>query len=75
MRVHDVPTFKAMQFAPLLNSLWKKFLGDLGLDTEPGSQAIHEDFTRGLIKVAHSLRRHEFVLWVCNELSLDLGQR
>src|SRR5260370_15274679 len=29
MRMHDVPTFKATQFAPLLNSLRKKFPGDL----------------------------------------------
>jgi hypothetical protein len=73
MRVHDVPAFKAMQFAPLLNSLRKKFPSDLWLDTEPGRQAVHKDFANGVIKVAHLFRSHKFVLWVCNELSLDLG--
>jgi hypothetical protein len=42
MRVHDVPTFKATQFAPLLNSLRKKIPGGLWMDTEPGHQAVHE---------------------------------
>jgi hypothetical protein len=28
MRVHDVSTFKATQFAPLLNDFRKKFPGD-----------------------------------------------
>ena len=73
MCVHDVPTFKAMQFAPLLNSLQKKFPGDLWLDRELGRQAIHEDFVNGVIKVTHLLQSHKFVLWVCNKLSLDLG--
>jgi hypothetical protein len=73
MRVHDVPTFKATQFTPLFNSLRKKFLGDLWLDTEPGRQTVREDFANGIIKATHSLRSHKFVLWVCNELSLDLG--
>jgi hypothetical protein len=73
MCVHDVPTFKATQFAPLLNSLRKKILGNLCLDTEPGRQAVHEDFANGRIKATHSLRSHKFILWVCNELSLDLG--
>ncbi len=73
MRVHDVPTFKATQFAPLLNSLQKKFPGNLWLDREPGRQAIHEDFANGVIKATHSLWSHKFVLWVCNKLSLDLG--
>jgi hypothetical protein len=72
MRVHDVPTFKATQFAPLLNLLRKKFPGDLWLDTEPGCQTVREDFANGVIKVTYSLRSHKFVLWVCNELSLDL---
>ena len=75
MRVHDVTTFKAMQFAPLLNSLREEFLGDLWPNTEPGRQAVHEDFANGVIKVTHSLRSNKFVLWVCNELSLDLVQR
>jgi hypothetical protein len=73
MRVHDVPAFKATQFAPLLNILRKKFPGDLWLDTEPGCQAIHEDFVNSVIKPTHPLRSHKFILWVCNELSLDLG--
>ena len=73
MRVHDVPTFKATQFTPLLNHLRKKFPGNLWLDTEPGRQAVHEDFANGVIKATHKLRSHKFILWVCNELSLDLG--
>jgi hypothetical protein len=73
MRVHDVPTFKATQFAPLLNSLRKKFLDDLWLDTEPGRQTIREDFANGVIKTTYSLRGHKLVLWVCNKLSLNLG--
>jgi len=71
MRVHDVPTFEAAQSAPLLNSLRKKFPGDLWLDREPGRQAVDEDFANGVGKATHSLRSHMFVLWVCNELSLD----
>ena len=66
MRVHDVSTFKAMQFAPLLNILQKIFPGDLWQDTELGRQAICEDFANGAIKGTHSLQGHEFVLWVCN---------
>ena len=73
MCVHDVPTFKVTQFAPLLNSLWKKFPGDLWLDRELGCQAVHENFVNGVIKVTHLLWSHKFVLWVCNKLSLDLG--
>jgi len=73
MGMHDVPTFKVTQFAPLLNSLPKKFPGDLWLDREPGHQAIHKDFVNGVIKATHSLQSHKFVLWVCNKLSLDLG--
>jgi hypothetical protein len=49
MCVHDVPTFKATQFAPLLNILRKKFPGNLRLDTEPGRQAAHEDFANDVI--------------------------
>ena len=66
IRVHDVSTFKATQFAPLLNILWKKFLGNPWQDTEPGRQAVCKDFAYGVIKVTHSLWSHEFVLWVCN---------
>ena len=73
MRVHDVPTFKAIQFAPLLNILQKKFPCNCWHDMELGCQAIHEDFVNGVIKVTQSLWSHKFVLWVCNELSLDLG--
>jgi hypothetical protein len=73
MCMHDVPTFKATQFAPLFNILRKKFPGVLCLDTEPGRQAAHEDFANRLIKGTHSLRGHKFVLWVCKELPLDLG--
>ena len=73
MHVHDVPAFKATQFAPLLDNLWKKFPGDLWLDREPGRQAVHEDFANGVIKGTYSLRSHKFILWVCNELTLDLG--
>ena len=29
MRVHDVSTLKATQFAPQLNDFWKKFLGNI----------------------------------------------
>ena len=70
--MHDVPTFEATQFAPLLNNIRKMFPGDLWLDTEPGRQAVHEDFANGVIKVTLSLRSHKFILRVCNELSLDL---
>ena len=75
MHVHDVPTFKATQFAPLLSILQKKFPGDLWRDTKLGRQAIRENFANGVIKRAHSLRSYEFILWVCKELSLDLGCR
>ena len=72
MCVHDVPTFKATQFTPLLNIFRKKCPGNLWLDTEPGRQAIHEDFASDVIEATHSLRSHKFVLGICNELSLDL---
>src|SRR5712691_8410350 len=72
--MHDVSTFKATQFGPLLNEFRKKFPGDLRRDTEPGRQAVREDFANGVLKGTHSLRSHEFVLWVCNELSLDQGE-
>jgi hypothetical protein len=71
MRVHDIPTFKATQFAPLLNVVRKKFPGDIWRDIEPGRQAILEDFAHGIIEGTHDLWSHEFVLWVCNELFLD----
>src|SRR5260221_3602526 len=70
MSVHDVSTFKATQFAPLLNKFQKKFPGDPWRDTELGCQAVCEDFTNGLIKGTHSRRSDKFVLWVCDELSL-----
>jgi len=70
MHVRDVPTFKAIRFAPLLNVIWKEFLGDLWLDTESGRQAIR-NFAHDITKGTHSLWSHEFILWVCNELSLD----
>jgi len=72
--MHDVSTFKVMQFALLLNNFWKKFPGDRWRDTEPGRQAVREDFANGVLKGTHLLRSHEFVLWVCNELSLDQGE-
>jgi len=75
MCVHDVPSFKATQFAPLLNILWKKFPGDSWRDIEPGRQAVHEDFANAVIKATHSPWGHEFILWVCNRFSLYLGQR
>ena len=62
MCVHDVPTFKATQFSPLLNSLQKNFPGDLWPDTEPGRQAIHENFAHSFINATHSLRSHKFIL-------------
>ena len=74
MHVHDVLTFKAMQFAPLLNIIQKKFPSDHWRDIEPGHQPVHKDFANGVIKATHSLRSHKFVLWVCNELSSDLGK-
>jgi len=70
IRVHDVSTFKATQFGPLLNDFWKKFRSNPWRDTEPGRQAICEDFASGLIEGTHLRRSNEFVLWVCNELSL-----
>ena len=72
MRMHDVPTFKATQFAPVLNHLRNNLTNDVWPDTEPGHQTAHEDFADSVIKATHSLRSHQFVLWVCNELSLDL---
>jgi hypothetical protein len=55
MCVHDFPTFKATQFAPLLNSVRKKFPGDLWLDTGPGRQAVHENFANGFIETTPTL--------------------
>ena len=72
MCMHDIPTFKVTQFPPLLNSLRKMFPGNLWLDTKPGRQAVHEDFSDGVIKATHSHRSHEFILWVCNKVSFDL---
>jgi len=69
--IHDIPTFKATQFAPLLNVVWKKFPGDPSPNTEPGHQAIHEDLAYGITKGTHDLWSHKFVLWVCSKLSLD----
>ena len=71
MCMHDVSTFKAMQFAPLLNDFQKKFLGDPWQDREPCHQTVHEDCVDGVIKGGHTLRGHEFILWVYNEQSLD----
>ena len=71
MRVHDVSTFEATQFAPLLNDFRKKFSSDIGRDAESGRQAAREDFADAIIEGTLSLRGHEFVLWICNELSLD----
>jgi len=71
MRMHDVPTFKVTQFAPLLNVVRKKFPGDPSPDTELGHQAIREDLAHGITKGTHNLWSHELVLWVCGELSLD----
>ena len=71
MHVHDIPTFKATQFAPLLHVVWKKFPGDICQDTEPGCQAVCEDFAHAITKGTHNLWSHKFVLWVCNELPLD----
>jgi hypothetical protein len=71
MCVHDVSTLKVMQFAPLLNNFQKEFPDNLWWDTELSHQAICDDFANGGIKGTHSLRSHKFVLWVCNELSLD----
>jgi len=50
MHVHDVSTFEAMQFTPLLNDFWNKFPSDIEHDTEPGHQAIREDCVNGVIK-------------------------
>jgi len=65
--MHDVSTLKMMEFAPLLNILWKIFPGDPWKDTEPRCQAICEDLANGLIKGTHLAQSHEFVLWICNE--------
>jgi hypothetical protein len=73
MCMHDVTTFKATQFSPLLNGLQKKFPGDHWRDTEPGCQAICENFANSVIKGTHLLRGHEFVLWVCSKLLLNMG--
>ena len=69
--MHDVSTFKTMQFAPLLNDLQKKFAGNIWRDTKLGRQAIWEDFADGVTKGCHALWSHEFILWVCSELFLD----
>jgi hypothetical protein len=53
MCVHDVPSFKATQFAPLLNSLQKKFPSDLWCDIELGRQAVHEDLANAVIKATN----------------------
>jgi len=50
MRVHDVSTFEATQFTPLLNNFQNKFPSDIERDTEPGHQAIREDCANGVIK-------------------------
>jgi hypothetical protein len=62
MRMHNVTTFKVTQFSPLLNGLQKKFPGNHWRDTEPGCQAIREDFANSVIKGTHSLQGHEFIL-------------
>jgi len=71
MRMHDVPTFKVTQFAPLLNVVQKKFPCDVWLDTKPGCQAILEDIAYGITKGTYNLWSHKFVLWVCSKLVLD----
>jgi len=48
--MYHVSTFEATQFTPLLNDFWKKFPGDVWHDTEPGHQAVHEDFANSAIK-------------------------
>src|SRR6266403_4888088 len=73
MRVHDVSTFKATQFAPLLNSLRKEFLVTFGSTQNQVAYAVHEDFANDVIKATHSLRSHTFILEVHNELISDLG--
>jgi len=50
MRMHDVSTFEAMQFTPLLNDFWNKFPSDIEHDTKLGHQAICEDCANGIIK-------------------------
>jgi len=50
MCMHDVSTFKATQFTPLLNDFQNKFPSDVECDTEPGHQAVHEDSVNGVIK-------------------------
>ena len=72
MHVHDVPTFKVTQFAPVLNHLWNNLTNNIWPDTELGHQTAHKDFADSVIKATHSLQSHQFILWVCNELSLDL---
>jgi len=67
IHMHDVFTLKTMEFAPLLNILWKIFPGDPWKDTELRCQAVREDLANGLIKGTYSARSHKFVLWICNE--------
>ena len=50
MRVHDVSTFEATHFTPLLNDFRNKFPSDVECDTEPGHQAVREDCVNGVIK-------------------------
>jgi len=50
MCMHDVSTFEAMQFTPLLNDFWNKFPSDIEHDTKLGHQAICEDCVNGIIK-------------------------
>ena len=71
MCMHDVSTFKAMQFAPLLNNFQKEFPSDPWWDREPGHQTVCEDFADGVIKGGYALWGHEFVLRVYSKLSLD----
>ena len=53
MRVHDISTFKATKFAPLLDDFQNKFPGDLWRDIEPGRQAVREDSANGAINGTH----------------------
>ena len=55
MCMHDVFTFKAMQFAPLLNNFQKEFPSDPWQDRELGHQTVCEDFADGVIKGGHAL--------------------
>ena len=42
---------------------------DVWQDIEPGCQAIYDNFANSVIEGNHFLWSHEFILWVCNELS------